>query len=91
MSKNTGVGGHFPPLGDLPDRRIEHKSALSPVMQDYSSAESSRTPLRATPVGFVTNRITTTLYLVIKYSLLCGNSNKLVQKSFSGKSMRKRY
>ena len=87
MSKNTGVGGHFPPLGDLPDRRIEHESALSPAMQDYSSAESSR----ATPVGFVTNRITTTLYLVIKYSLLCDNSNKLVQKAFSGKSMRKRY
>ena len=73
MSKNTGVGGHSPPLGDLPDPRIEHASAVSPAMQDYSSTESSGKPLRATTVDFVTNRITISLFLVIKYSLLCDN------------------
>ena len=91
MSKNTGVGGHFPPLWNLPNPRIEHASAVSPAVQGYSSTESSGKPLRTTTVDFVTNRITMTLYLVIKYSLLCDNSNKLIQKAFSGKSMRKRY
>ena len=30
--KSTGVGCHFPPPGDLPNPRIEHRSPMSPVL-----------------------------------------------------------